>query len=142
MVFDTMAGVETRSAAKAMISVPGEHMLTALYTITIINVLGAAFFAIAGLVRPTLVAPGPQTESSRIFALYTFARTIPIAIVTIAAAVWAPFVMLWLSALSALLQLLDGYVGTQLRNARTTWGPLFLGVVQSALLAWVVFNMS
>ncbi|MGX9147802.1 hypothetical protein [Mesorhizobium sp. 128a] len=127
----------------AMISVQGEHMLTALYTITIINVLGVAFFAIAGLVRPTLVAPGPQAESSRIFALYTLARTIPIAIVTIAAEVWAPLIaVLWLSALSALLQLLDGYVGTQLRNARTTWGPIFLGVVQSALLAWVVFNMS
>ncbi|KAA1184676.1 hypothetical protein FP026_04700 [Rhizobium tropici] len=118
-------------------------MLTALYTVTIINVLGAAFFAIAGLVRPTLVAPGSQTESSRIFALYTLARTIPIAVVTIAAGVWAPLIaMLWLSALSALLQLLDGYVGTQLRNARTTWGPIFLGVVQSALLAWVVFNIS
>lgn len=118
-------------------------MLIALYTITITNVLCATFFAVVGLVRPTLVAPGPQTESSRIFALYTFARTVPIAVTTIAVAVCAPLaVMLWLSGLSGLLQLLDGYVGTQLRNARTTWGPIFLGVVQCALLTAVVFGIS
>jgi hypothetical protein len=43
----------------------------------------------AGLVRPALVAPGQQTEASRVFALYTFARTIPVALVTIAAILWA-----------------------------------------------------
>ena len=54
-------------------------MLTILYAITIISVLTSAGFAVAGLVRPTFVAPGQQIESSRIFALYTFARAIPVA---------------------------------------------------------------
>ena len=65
-------------------------MLIALYAITIISVLVSAGFAIAGLVRPASVAPGEQTEASRIFALYTFARAIPVAVVTIAATIWAP----------------------------------------------------
>lgn len=72
-------------------------MLIILYAITIINVLVAAGFAIAGLTRPALVASGQQTEAGRVFALYTFARTIPVALVTIAAILWAHVVVvLWL----------------------------------------------
>ena len=51
-------------------------------------------------------------------------------------------VVLWLSALAGLIQLVDGYVGTQLKNFRTTWGPIAIGVVQFAVLAWVVFGPS
>ena len=61
-------------------------MLIAHYSITIISVLTSAGFAIAGLVRPAFVAPGQPPEASRIFALYTFARAIPVALVTVAAA--------------------------------------------------------
>ena len=118
-------------------------MLITLYAITIINVLAAGGFAIAGLVRPALVAPGQQTEASRVFALYTFARTIPVALVTIAAILWAPVVVvLWLSALAGLIQVFDGYVGTRLKNPRTTWGPIAIAVLQFAALAWVVFGAS
>jgi hypothetical protein len=100
-------------------------MLSTLYAITIINVLVAAGFAIGGLVRPSSVAPGQQTEASLVFAFCTFARTIPVALVTIAAILWAPVVVvLWLSALAGLIQLFDGYVGTQMKNSRTTWGPI------------------
>ncbi|HEY4091684.1 MAG TPA: hypothetical protein VGN46_09235 [Luteibacter sp.] len=114
-------------------------MLITLYVVTIINVLVAAGFAIGGLVRPSSVAPGQQTEASRIFALYTFARTIPVALVTIAAILWAPLtVVLWLSALAGLIQLFDGYVGTKMKNPRTTWGPIGIALVQFAALAWVV----
>jgi hypothetical protein len=122
---------------------PGAGMLIALYAITLISVLTAAGFAIAGLVRPTFVASGQQTEASRIFALYTFTRAIPLALVTIAAILWAPvIVVLWLGALAGLVQLLDAYVGTQMKNLRTTWGPIALGVLQFAALAWVVFGAS
>jgi hypothetical protein len=76
-------------------------MLIALYAVTIINVLVAAGFAIGGLVRPSSVAPGQQTEASRIFALYTFARTIPVALVTIAATLWAR----WSSCCGSVLSL-------------------------------------
>jgi hypothetical protein len=118
-------------------------VLIALYAITIVSVIASAGFAVAGLVRPTVVAPGQQTESSRIFALYTFARAVPVALVTLAAMIWAPVVMvLWLSALAGLIQLFDGYVGTQLKNFRTTWGPIAIGIVQFAVPAWVIFRTS
>jgi hypothetical protein len=47
---------------------------------------------------------------------------------------------LGLSAIAGLIQLFDGYVGMQLKNFRTTWGPIAIGVVQFAALAWVVFG--
>jgi hypothetical protein len=49
-------------------------------------------------------------------------------------------VVIWLSALAGLIQLFDGYVRKQLKNFRTTWGPIAIGVVQFAVLAWVVFG--
>jgi hypothetical protein len=115
-------------------------MLTALYAITAINVLVASGFAIAGLIRPNFVAPGQQTEASRIFALYAFARTIPLALVTFAAMLWGPLVaVLWLGALAGLVQLVDGYVGLQQKDPGKTWGPVAIGVLQFAAIAWVVF---
>ncbi len=48
-------------------------------------------------------------------------------------------VVLWLSALAGLIELVDGYVGTQLKNY-TTWGPIAIKMVQFAVLAWVVFD--
>ena len=63
------------------------------------------------------------------------------ALVTIAAMIWGSVVVvIWLSALAGLIQLFDGYVGKQLKNFRTTWGPIATGVVQFAVLAWVVFG--
>ena len=116
-------------------------MLIALYAITTINVLVAAGFAIAGLVRPSFVAPGQQTEASRTFALYAFARTIPLALVTIAAMLWAPLVaVLWLGTLAGIVQLVDGYVGLQQKDPGKTWGPVVIGVLQLAAAVWVAFG--
>lgn len=116
-------------------------MLIALYVITAINVLVASGFAIAGLVRPSFVAPGQQTEASRTFALYAFARTIPLALVTLAAMLWAPvIVVLWLGALAGLIQLIDGYVGLQQKDVGKTWGPIAIAVLQFAAIAWVAFG--
>jgi hypothetical protein len=65
------------------------------------------------------------------------------ALLTITAMLWARVVVvLWLSALAGLIQLFDGYVGTQLKNPRTTWGPIAIAVLQFAALAWVVFGAS
>ena len=66
---------------------------------------------------------------------------LPVALVTIAAMIWGSVVVvICLSALAGLIQLFDGYVGKQLKNFRTTWGPIAIGVVQFAVLAWVVFR--
>lgn len=49
--------------------------------------------------------------------------------------------VLWLCASTGLIQLLDGYVGMQVRDARTTWGPIGI-VLQFAALAGVAFGAS
>jgi hypothetical protein len=116
-------------------------MLIALYVVTIINVLVSSGFAIAGLVRSALVAPGPQVESSRIFALYAAARTLPLALaVIIAVAMGNLTAVLWLGGLAGVIQLADGYVGWTQKDAGKTFGPITIAVLQFAANAWVVFG--
>ncbi len=112
----------------------------ALYAITTINVLVAAGFAIAGLIRPDFVAPGTQTESSRIFALYAAARTLPLAVITIAAMLGGPLIaIIWLGTLAGVVQLVDGYVGMMQKDPGKTWGPIAIGVLQFVALGAVTY---
>jgi len=55
--------------------------------ITALNVLVASGFSIAGLFKPEYVLPAAsvQTQASLIFAMYADARTLPLALVALAA---------------------------------------------------------
>lgn len=110
-------------------------MLVALYVITAINVLVAAGFGIAGVVRPKVVTAGAPNEASRIFALYAAARAVPLALVTLAAIVWGDLnTILWLGALAGIIQLLDAGIGAQQRDMGKAVGPLVIAVLQFAAL--------
>jgi hypothetical protein len=110
-------------------------MLIALYVITAVNVLVAAGFGIAGIVRPKIVTAGESTEASRIFALYAAARAVPLAIVTLAAIFWGDLnTIMWLGALAGIIQLLDGGIGLSQRDMGKTIGPLVIAVLQLAAL--------
>jgi len=114
-------------------------MLIALYIITAMNVLVAAGFAVAGIVKPEAVVPGPSTLPSRIFALYAAARTLPLAIVVfIAMAAGAIVVVEWLAALAGVVQLADAVIGARQRDAGKTFGPLVIAVLQFLALALVL----
>ena len=115
-------------------------MIAVLYAVTTLNVLVAAGFALAGLIRPQLVAPGEPTEASRIFALYAAARTIPLAAIAIAAMIGGPLIgVIWIGTLAGVVQLVDGYVGMQQKDAGKTWGPVAVGVLQFLALGAVQF---
>ena len=55
--------------------------------LTALNVLIASGFSIAGLINPELILPtgATPTDASAIFAMYAAARTIPLALITMAA---------------------------------------------------------
>jgi hypothetical protein len=118
-------------------------MVITLYAITIINVLVAGGFAIAGLVRPALVAPGQQTEASpRLRALHLRPHHPGGARHHRSNTLGPGSRRAVAQCLAGLIQLFDGYVGTQLKNPRTTWGPIAIAALQLAALAWVVFGAS
>ena len=57
------------------------------FALTALNVVVASGFSIAGLIKPELLLPTgtTPTDASAIFAMYAAARTLPLAIVTLAA---------------------------------------------------------
>jgi hypothetical protein len=110
-------------------------MLVALYVITAINVLVAAGFGIAGVVRPKVVTAGAPNDASRVFALYAAAGAVPLALVTLAAIVWGGLnTVLWLGVLAGIIQVLHAGIGAQQRDVGKTVGPLVIAVLQFAAL--------
>src|SRR3979411_2887902 len=67
-------------------SAPARRMRLAS-AITALNVLVASGFSVAGLFRPEYVLPAGsvQTQASLIFAMYAAARTLPLALLALAA---------------------------------------------------------
>jgi hypothetical protein len=106
-------------------------ILIMFYVVTALDVLIAAGFAIAGIVRPEFVAPGPQTESSRNFALNAAVRAIPLAIVTLMAiGVGAITAVEWLGTLAGIVQLGDAWIGWRQHDRGKTIGPLVIAILQ------------
>jgi hypothetical protein len=102
--------------------------------ITLLNVVVASGFSIAGLVRPELIVPAGTTPSgaSAIFAMYAAARTLPLAAAVILAIVMgSPAALLVLGSLAGVIQCLDAIVGTLNGDLGKTIGPLALACLQA-----------
>jgi hypothetical protein len=95
--------------------------------ITAINVLVAGGFSMAGLIYPCSILPADYvpTQASSIFAMYAAARTIPLAVITLAAIFrHSVSTLLILGTLAGVTQLLDSIIGVVQhdlgKNLRTT----------------------
>lgn len=111
-------------------------MLAVLIVVTALCALVSAGFSLAALFFPGfIVRDGEGTNTTRVFALYGIARSVPILLVVIWAAFRAdPAAMIWLGTLSGVVQLADAAVGTQTGKQYAIWGPLSLGVIQLAVV--------
>ena len=112
-------------------------MIVALYVVTALNVLISAGFAIGGFLRPSLLAPGPMTELSRIYALFGVARVLPLALVTLCAIAFGPLAAVqWIGAIAGLAQLADfAIIGFAQRKLDRAVGPLVIAIAQFVLIA-------
>jgi hypothetical protein len=102
--------------------------------ITAANVLIASGFSTAGLIAPASLLPASAApgEASFIFALYAAARTLPLALVTLAAIYKrSAIALLALGVLAGLVQLVDAAIGLYLHDIGKTIGPLILVALQS-----------
>src|SRR5947209_4595697 len=97
--------------------------------LTALNVVVASSFSIAGLIKPELVLPtwAPPADASAIFAMYAAARTIPLALITIAAIYkGSASALLVLGLLAGVIQFADGAVGLVQHDLGKIAGPVFL----------------
>jgi hypothetical protein len=105
--------------------------------ITAINVLIASGFSIAGLVSPQSVLPAGYvpTESSALFAMYAAARTVPLALITLAAIYYrATVALLILGTLAGVVQLLDAGIGLFQHDAGKSAGPFVIAAIQFSVV--------
>jgi hypothetical protein len=105
--------------------------------VTAINVLVASGFSIAGLISPQSVLPAGYvpTESSSLFAMYAAARTVPLALITLAAIYnRATAALLILGTLTGVIQLLDAGIGLFQHDTRKCAGPLVIAAIQFSVV--------
>lgn len=122
----------TTSAAKARVRLAS--------AVTALNVLVASGFSIAGLFKPEYVLPAGsvQTEASFIFALYAAARTLPLALMALAAIYEGlPSSLRVLGLLAGFIQLSDAAVGLYQHDIGKIIGPLVLGALQMYVI-WIL----
>src|SRR5258708_11506852 len=101
--------------------------------ITALNVLVASGFSIAGLFKPEYVLPAgsAQTQASFIFAMYAAARTLPLALMALAAIYQRLLSSLKvLGLLAGFIQFSDAAVGLYQHDIGKIIGPLVLGALQ------------
>jgi hypothetical protein len=101
--------------------------------ITTINVLVASGFSIAGLIRPQSILPAGDapTHASYIFAMYAAARTIPLALITLAAIYRrSTAAVLILGLLAGVIQFVDAAVGVLQHDLGKSAGPLVIAILQ------------
>lgn len=106
--------------------------------VTAINVLVASGFAIAGIIAPQYLLPAGAvpTRASLIFALYAAARTLPLALIALAAIYRrATSALLILGALAGAMQLLDAAIGLYDHDVGKCAGPLSIAVLQFLVVA-------
>src|ERR1700704_229287 len=113
-------------------SAPATRMRLAA-AITVLNVLVASGFSIAGLFRAEYVLPAGSvpTQASFIFAMYAAARTLPLALMALAAIYQrSPSSLKILGLLAGLIQFADAAIGLYQHDIGKTIGPLVLGALQ------------
>ena len=101
--------------------------------VTILDVLVASGFSLAGLIHPGAVLPASAepTVGSAIFALYAAARTIPLALAVLAAAYRSETrILVALGLLAGVVQSLDGLIGIAQHDPGKTIGPFVLAALQ------------
>ena len=101
--------------------------------VTILDVLVASGFSLAGLIHPGAVLPAgaEPTAGSAIFALYAAARTIPLALAVLAAAYRSDTrILVALGLLAGVVQGLDGLIGIAQHDPGKTIGPFVLAALQ------------
>jgi hypothetical protein len=101
--------------------------------ITALNVLIASGFAIAGLISQKSILPtgAVPTEASLIFALYAAARTIPLALITLAAIYRrSASALIALGLLAGSIQLADAAIGIFQNDPGKIFGPLIIAGLQ------------
>lgn len=107
--------------------------LTFLKITTVLNVLVATGFSVAGMLSPFLILPANVTtdKAITIFALYAGARTIPIVVLTIMSVFskhWNAFITL--AVLAGVIQFLDGFIGIYQQDLSKTVGPFIIATIQ------------
>jgi hypothetical protein len=103
-------------------------------SITLLNVLVASGFSVAGLIRPDLILPAGAVpnDASAIFAMYAAARTLTLAASVIAAVViGSRSALLVLGSLAGLIQGADAVVGLVQGDLGKSVGPLVLALLQA-----------
>ncbi len=125
---------EGRDLAVWQASGPNRCLLDRLASaITALNVLVASGFSIVGLFKPEYVLPAGsvQTQASFIFAMYAAARTLPLALMALAAIYLRSASSLKvLGLLAGFIQFADGAVGLYQHDIGKTIEPLALGALQ------------
>jgi hypothetical protein len=117
--------------------------LTFLKIITVLNVLVATGFSVAGMLSPFLILPTNVTtdKAITIFALYAGARAIPIAALTIMSVFikhWNAFITL--AVLAGVIQFLDGFIGIYQQGLSKTVGPFIIATIQFVAIYLAVRN--
>lgn len=103
-----------------------------LIGVTLLNVVVATGFSIAGVFFPGFIVRGGEgSRTAKVFALYGLARSLPLLLVVL----WAAFradetALIWLGTLAAIIQFADAAVGTRTGDQIKVWGPLGLGTAQ------------
>jgi ethanolamine transporter EutH len=117
--------------------------LTFLKITTVLNVLVATGFSVAGMLSPFLILPANVTANKAItvFALYAGARTIPMVTLTIMSVFskhWNAFVTL--AVLAGVIQFLDGFVGIYQQDLTKTAGPFIIATIEFVAIYLAVRN--
>jgi hypothetical protein len=107
-------------------------MLALLIVVTVASSLIGTGFSVAGVFLPGfIVRDGEGSRTARVFALYAVARSMPLLLVILLAAFRADAAaLIWLGALSGVIQLIDAAVGAQTGKQHAIWGPLGVAAVQ------------
>jgi len=115
-----------------MISVRSEKTaLRVASLVTALNVVVACGFSAAGVLSPSAILPpgALPTTASEVFAMYAAARTVPLALITLATLGRKSWT-LPLGTLAGAAQLLDAGVGLFQHDVGKTIGPLLIAVLQ------------
>jgi ethanolamine transporter EutH len=117
--------------------------LTFLKVTTVLNVLVATGFSVAGVLNPFLILPANVTTDKAItvFALYAGARTIPMVTLTIMSVFskhWSAFITL--AVLAGVIQFLDGFIGIYQQDLSKTAGPFIIATIQFVAIYLAVRN--
>jgi len=102
--------------------------------ITVLNVLVASGFSIAGIVNPASFLPAGfvPNDASMVFAMYAAARTIPLALFVIFATLRrSTRTLIDLGILAGTVQFVDGFIGVFQHDVGKTFGPLAIAVLQA-----------